>query len=557
MNQQRPIRWVVKWMGLVLLGGGGLISTGWAQKSPVSVETDITVHSIHYAGRIDENSARFTVTLDVESTGKGNREWALLDGDLTILSARLPEGVRLERRGSTYHLAIDREGRFPAEVDLVARVKRAEPWNQVVLTGPDAIIGTVDLHAEGKDLDVELLTGLVTEKRVHGTTTQVKGLLGGDRAVGVRWQSRALEIHRKAVLISDVGVTLQVSPTVVRYASRFKLDILQGVLSRLVVKIPAGQSLTQVQGEEIRDWQIRTEGNQQWLAIEFIKPLEKSYAFTLLTEQPMLDLQAGLKIDLPHPQEVERETGRMTVRAEDVILEAGLLTGLRQINAEAGAVAAYQFQAGDFELNLKTRRIEPVISAEDRVTVRIEEARVLVRHEVNLNIEKAGIYSVELIPPPGFIVTEVKGDDVAEWKMSPGALVIHFGNRVLGRRTLDLQLEQALRRPGGDAAERPLLAIAAVRVAGAVREGAQIGVGAAAGIQLKPEPEKMIGLRELPVVTLPRRTDETLAYQAEQADWSLALRADRLQPRVTAEVFHLITVGDGLLGAARRFAMPF
>jgi hypothetical protein len=551
MNFRQKLRKVSVWVGLVFALGLGLRPHDAAvamDQNPAIPE--ITVHAIQYSGKIKDQTAQFTLILDLEVAAKGSKVLPILSGDLTVVESRLPQDFQLERSGKAYRLIAGRNGRFNVELDLVAKVIRQEPWNQVILNGPDAIVGSVDLQAEGKDLDLELLTGVVIEKNIQPNKVQVRGILGNDSVVALRWQSRAMEMARKAVLTSEATVSLQVSPTVVKTASHFKFDIMQGVLSRLAVRIPAHQSLTQVQGEGIRDWQIRTEGRGQILSIEFLKPLEKAYHLTLLTEQAILNLAEGVAIDLPHPQDIERETGRMTLRAEDVVVEADTATGLRQINAEAGAVAAYQFHAADFGLKLKIRRIEPVVTADDRVTVRVEESRVMVQHRVGLTIEKAGLYAVDLNPPKGFVVAEVRGDDVAEWKLNKGVLQVHFGNRVLGVRTLDIQLEQALHRPAGGTNELPILTFEPVRVVSAIRETAQIGVVAAGGIQLKAVIEKMAGLRELPIALLPVRGDATLAYQAEQADWSLVLRADRLQPKVTAEVFNLIAVGDGLLGGS-------
>ena len=59
------------------------------------------------------------------------------------------------------------------------------------------------------------------------------------------------------------------------------------------------------------------------------------------------------------------------------------------------------------------------------------------------SVEKAGIYALDLAVPPGFVVSEVKGEGIDDWKAADGKLKISFASRVLGARKLDLQLEQA------------------------------------------------------------------------------------------------------------------
>ena len=60
----------------------------------------------------------------------------------------------------------------------------------------------------------------------------------------------------------------------------------------------------------------------------------------------------------------------------------------------------------------------------------------------------------------------------------------------------------------------------------------------------------MSGLREIPANRLPDRGDEILAYTAEQPDWQLAIASERLAARVVADVFNLVTIGDGVVGGS-------
>ena len=95
-------------------------------------------------------------------------------------------------------------------------------------------------------------------------------------------------------------------------------------------------------------------------------------------------------------------------------------------------LAAYQFHARPIGLALKLRRIEPVVNVVDRVTTRLEESRLLVTHALSLSVEKAGIYALELAPQTGFVVADVRGEGVEDWKSSGGKLTVTFASRVLG-----------------------------------------------------------------------------------------------------------------------------
>ncbi len=54
----------------------------------------------------------------------------------------------------------------------------------------------------------------------------------------------------------------------------------------------------------------------------------------------------------------------------------------------------------------------------------------------------------------------------------------------------------------------------------------------------------------MPVNRLPDRSDEMLAYTAEQPDWTTGHRQRSSPPRVVADVFNLVTIGDGVVGGS-------
>ncbi len=531
-------------LAAILLSAASFAATNTSSPKVIAPpRSTAIVREIRYSGTLSDSEARFVAELDVEVNGKGETVVPLFDGNVAVLTTKLPDGFALERKGAAYTLLVAREGRHKLKLDLLAKIIRAEPWNQIAFNGPAAAIASVTAQAAGDGVEVQLHKGVVADSG----PSRVTGFLGAEQSVALRWQSKVAEIARKAVLTCDSGVTVQITPTVIKYATALRYEILQGSVTRLQFSLPPNQALTKLQGDNIRDWQIKN----QTLSLEFVRPVEKNYTLRLFSEQTIESASAGVHIVPPQPLEVERETGSLTLSAEDVLVEIEKADGLRRVNAAAQDIAAYQFHARPIRLTLKLRRIEPVITVADRVTVRLEEARLLVTHALSLAIEKAGLYTLELVPQPGFVVADVRGEGVEDWKSSGGKLTVAFASRALGRRVLEVQLEQALKSVPEQFTVAPL------RVSAAARETAQLGAAAVAGIQIKTATDGLVGLREIPISALPNRTDESLAYHAEQTDWKLTLTAERLAARITADIFNLITVGDGLVGgsATLRYAI--
>jgi prepilin-type processing-associated H-X9-DG protein len=536
--------------GIAVVNGLQLISRGTSPprlvttptpKTP-SALTNLLVHEVRYTGKVSDSEARFEVTLDIESLTTNEISRALFDGDVAVLANEIPAGLRIVSSAKQYRLICSTPGRYALKLELVAKITKAEPWNQIRFNGPVAAIASVSASAASSGVEMQLLSGTQLNPDTK-STSRVEGFLGSERELALRWQSKTTEIARKSLVTVDTVATAQITPTVIKFSTQLRYNILQAPVAKLTLQIPTGHTLTKVQGEQIRDWSVKTEVERQLLTIEFVKPVEKSYALTLLSEQLVEGSPATAQLVAPQPLDVERESGSFTLSAEDMVAEIDSTAGLRQVNAAADTLAAYRFYGRPFNLNAKLRRIEPVLKVADRVGVRLEETRLLVNHALTLNVEKSGIYAIELTPQAGFVVAEVRGEGVEDWKTTDGKLRVSFAAKVLGSRRLDVQLEQALKTFPDQ------IALAPLRVTGATNETAQIGASSAPGIRLKTAGE-LAGLREVPVTTLSPRGDESLAYTADAGNWGLALGAERLPARVVADVFNLVTIGDGLVGGS-------
>jgi hypothetical protein len=538
--------------GVAVLNGLQIISRGTsppellAHAAPpgAPVNTNLLFREIHYTGKVTDTEARFTAAFEVESMTTNEISATLFQGDVAVLAPQLPDGLRIVGSGEEFRLFAVRPGDYQVKLELAAKITRHEPWNQISFTGPAAAIASVEARADD-GVELQLASGTQVETGQPDAAgskalSHLQGFLGADRLLSLRWQSKTAEVARKSLVTVDTTATAQITPTVIKFNTQLHYEILQAGAPSLTIALPTGHALTKLQGEQIRDWQIKPDGDRQLLNVEFIKPVEKSYVLTLFSEQPVDNAAQTTRLMPPQPLDAERESGSFTISADEMSVDVDTAAGLRQVNAPKGALASYRFYGRPFVLAAKLKRIEPVLNVADRVTARLEETRLFVSHALTLQVEKAGLYAVEL--SPGLPVADVHGDGIEDWKMADGKLHVNFASRVLGQRQLEVQLEEPFKQFPEQ------IAIAPLRVIGAVRETAQIGAAAAPGLQLKTASLK--ALREIPAATLAGRSDELLAYNADQPDWLLSLGAEKLKARTVAEVFNLVTIGDGLVGGS-------
>lgn len=534
--------------GVAVLNGIQILSRGTSPPvrlvpaAPAGMAvTNLLFRSATYDGKVGGGGARFAVALEAESRSTNRLTGVVLEGDVAVLDPKLPEGWRLARTERQVSLWADTPGSNRIEFEVVAKVTREEPWNVVRFTGPPAAIGSVRVEATDTNLEVQLLSGTPAEGDA-ADKAHVRGVLGADCEVALRWQSKGAEGARESLATVDCQSAVHVSPAALRYTTELKYEVLQSRLGRVRVALPAGQAITKLTGDSVKDWRVATEAEGSVLAIEFLRPVETAATLTLVTEQPLPDLPGTVELRPPHPLGVQRETGAIRIQAEDMVVRIEGSDGLRQVNAAASEFAAFRFSARPVALRLHLARVEPVVAVNDRVRARLEETRWLVSHELGLQVTRAGVYALDLSLPPGFQVAEVTGDGIEDWRPAGGKLRINLVKRLLGEGRFTVQLEQSLPQLP------PELTLGPLSLAGATRESAFVGAGSVAGLQLKTAVVE--GAREIPVTALPGRREELLAFRAEAGGWRVVLAAERQSARVVAEVFNLVTIGDGVVGGS-------
>ena len=151
-------------------------------------------------------------------------------------------------------------------------------------SGPAATIGKITAQAEGDGTELELLSGTPLPRTDNDRST-VRGALGKDRSVNLRWQSRVTRQERRALLIANTSSTIHINPTEARYHTTLAYDILQGNPTNLTVRLPKEQSITKIEGQNIRDWRVTTVEEDQTLTIDFVQPQPKAYTLAIHSEQ--------------------------------------------------------------------------------------------------------------------------------------------------------------------------------------------------------------------------------------------------------------------------------
>ena len=92
---------------------------------------------VHFDGKVGDQEARFTVDLAVESMTTNTISAPLFMGEVAVIAPEIPEGLRIVNTAHQYRLVATQPGTYRFQLELVAKITKAEPWNQISFTAPD------------------------------------------------------------------------------------------------------------------------------------------------------------------------------------------------------------------------------------------------------------------------------------------------------------------------------------------------------------------------------------------------------------------------------------
>lgn len=355
------------------------------------------------------------------------------------------------------------------------------------------------------------------------------------------------------------------SPGVVNGRHRISIRPAQGRVAALVIKVPEGFTVSEVIDGPVGAWRFDPE------KLELRVPVEpaQDQAFGLTVE--LQRSAASLPLDLAlAPIRVDGAAGQIGFLAvafgEDAQPESIQVTGLSRVNAgdfdgkllprdEAGQPLvslqnAFRYGSGEVIARVKVTAVAPELRAESWQLVSLGDDRLVMSTDLAVTVSRSGVFKLVVDLPQGLEIESASGEGLSHWTESKldekRVAILNLTGRTLGTRNFNITLTG----PAPGAREKWLVPRLLVR--GASRETGVLTVVPERGLQVRAVERKNVSQLD------PRELTEAskdaakaaarpgaLAYRLLQNDWSLGLAISRLNPWVTAQVFHESTLREG------------
>jgi hypothetical protein len=558
------------------------------------------ITSIESEATIGRDVVLVKAKLSIELLQEGWVRVPLRLGDSAIRSATIgKEPARLIGGEQGYDLLYEKKGDKPETIELALEYSKAfakAPGNNhVSFQAPPAAVNRWTIRIAEPGVKVNVRPQVATDAAAapmpaDAKETLVEAHIGAAPEISLDWTPKAEGAAGLAALATVQ--TLQqvaVEEGVIRSTVKLAYEITRSELTQLKLELPKAYKVVNVFDANVQKWEVADKpGDEatQVVSVQLFQPAKGQQALSLeleLVDQNLV--KNGVKVPAIKAVEAARQFGIVAVRVTTSLrAEATSRSGLSQLDANelppelAGQpwAFAYRYSALPYELTLALETVEPRIEATEFVEMYLEPRQFTIDYLASLNIERTGIFNVDVDIPEGYEVRSVVGRPFADVQPAvidsfhvdakkPTKLTINFGRKALGKVAFVVQLvkrldDAQLITPGGKAAEK----IPLPRVAHKALERAQGHAVIYAPDALQVSAKEVTALRnvapsEALATALSVRDGrlptlrETLAFAFFRETPSISLELERRKPQVTVRQTLTAMIESGVVNYTATF----
>lgn len=456
------------------------------QKPPL----DALITDIENEATVAEEVVNVTAKLKIEVLTPGWHQVPLRLTDAAISKAQLGDQpariISVPNVG--YALLIEKKGKQAEQLLLTLEYAKAftksPGQNTVNFQAPQAPVNRwkIRIPQSGVKVNVQPLIAATQEPAAAGPEkpakeTVVLAFVGSSPTVQIDWTPKAegaAGLEALATAQADQQVTLDEG--VLRTRTQLAYKISRAELTKLTLEAPASHKVLNVFDANVKEWKVEKQGEVNTITVQLYEPARETQNLTVELEQFHEDLwkEAGKSPTVTTPVVkalgVGQQQGVLVVRVASTLrAEAVNPVGLLQLDAGelpkafAGQPWTYSYRYAAVPstlsmLTLRLEKVQPQIRTRELVEAYLEPERLTLDLFAIYEIERAGVFQLELDLPPKFEVRQVRGHQAADAQAAAvdahhvegenkTRLIVNLSRKALGKVGLFVELQQKLDDP--------------------------------------------------------------------------------------------------------------
>lgn len=520
--------------------------------------------SITQQWQVTHEDARLKASGEIILTGQPGDQFVLLKSP-AVLTNFEGEGLRLSKQGLpeeglTYTITIPLPKDAKAtpktftatfEYQLDAIKKSGMP----VYTGI-AAVQQVDLNYDEAGWDVIGSSAMRVEQiDTDADFTAAKVLLGpGSANIILKPRARDVASEKTQFFVEASNLFLP-GPGVVDGRHRINIRTSQGQVSELKVLVPKGLTVSAVSGP-VGAWQF--DADTGGLQLEIEPAQSKAFAVFIETQRGLTPLPADVNLAPLRVVDANGEVGLVAIafgsEAQPDTLAANNMSAVNLADFDASLMPkqnavlhkVYRYGAEGGELAMRVAPVASEVRVVSKQVLSLGDERVVLAVNFAAEISRAGLFQLSFPLPDGLEVESLTSPSLHHWaELSEDGqrqIILHLNGKTIGTQKFSLTLSGLTPT---DVAEWK---IPRFELNESVRQSGELVVRPTTGIRLRTISRQNVS--ETDPRTMGGKAQGALAFRLLQRDWDLALGIETLDPWVTGQVLHEITLREGQTRAA-------
>ncbi len=527
----------------------------------VNVDNTVVLDSAECHLIADKDSVRVNYKLHVVT--KDPLKFQLTEAGAILSSpARPAADVHLVEEDGWHVVHLERGGTYDLDIQFLAPlgVPGEDLAQRFAVRMPLALTNSADITLPSTGLQVESPSATRFEQREQDGTTIASAIGAPGEEIAFNWKPRLRQTHlEKTVFFAEVTSLFYLDTALATAQHRMHLQIAQGELSEMRVKLPAGMTVVSAAGPLLGAW--RFDPATHLLEARFAQPITGEYDLRLVTQVAGGATPWSATLGVPIAVDASSHRGSIglvaspavylqidahpqAISTQDFARAAAALMPQRTDGTKPPEVqSAYRADSATDLVTLKVFEVRPELRSAQTGTFSVSDERLIYGGELTLDVAKAGVFGAELRLPAGYDIDTLSAPEVSHWDetLEGGVRVVqvHFQRKLLGPVTLKLALSQPVSELP------PQIPLPRVQVTGTIKHTGTIVVTAERGVRVSIAERD--GVSEANPAEMGIGTPGALALRLLRPDWKLTLATEVLEPRITVDFLHVAQVSEALV----------
>ncbi|MGJ8672876.1 hypothetical protein [Rubritalea sp.] len=492
---------------------------------------------------------------------EADAELPLLEGSMALLRFPSNQGYSLrvqgapsEGKNTRYGIYFDKAGRYPIDLSFSVALDQLEGWTDFSFKLPTA--SAVPITVKDVPSGSRTAVGRVEqEDALLGNT--VSTYLPASGQFSLRWKPQREEGSSKLFYSSQALSEVSVGAGMLHFETRLDFQVLQGKMSEIELKLEGPGDIVDLTGAQVASWSVSDLEGQRVLKIILNGERKDLDSITIRSQYPLGSFPVKVEPMQITPVGAMRHAGYVRLTNNGAVkLGVTKTEGMMQLSpkqypggelARSGTqVFVYRFPSAERSWEISADQILPEVSVNEMLVYSLSETDRELRADIELDIREAPLREWEMRIPAEYAVANLTtaefGQMVVGRTVQNGtrSLTVSFKKEVIGRQLIQIRLARNAATEEGDWSLLKIEHPHAKTIRG------NLGVEAALGWRVVTG--ETDHLNEMPLAYFPQKSSQLQqAYRIRDAKWQAKMKVEALEQSVSADVFHLYSLKEGML----------